>query len=314
MKVAANRINPYLADAVDVLLFSRSQPICNVPKINYGSMANDRRKQDKGLGNLILNGETRAEILAETPDMDRIIRPFVGSEEFLNGTERWCLWLADAPPDLIRKSKLVQARIEAVRNARLKSGRPETVRLAATPALFGEIRQPTTEYLLLPKVSSEERLYMPLGFLPPTFIANGSSLIIPNAGLYEFGFLSSVIHMAWMRYTGGRLESRYQYSSEIVYNNFPWPSASSKQRHQAEAKAKAVLAARDPHLPPRGTATLADLYDPLAMPRPEPFRSDRERVEFLFALYAKLTAPLLPATPKRRGASRSRATAESKTP
>jgi hypothetical protein len=157
-------------------------------------------------------------------------------------------------------------------------------------------------------------------------------LISPNAGLYEFGFLSSVIHMAWMRYTGGRLESRYQYSSEIVYNNFPWPSASSKQRHQAEAKAKAVLAARDPHLPPRGTATLADLYDPLAMPpalsrahaeldraveqcyRPEPFRSDRERVEFLFALYAKLTAPLLPATPKRRGASRSRATAESKTP
>ena len=160
---------------------------------------------------------------------------------------------------------------------------------------------------------------MPLGFLDPVFIANGSSLIIPDAGLYDFGVLSSVMHMAWMRYTGGRLESRYQYSSEIVYNNFPWPNVTAKQRARVAEKSRAVLAARRPHLPPRGTATLADLYDPLSMPpalskahaeldraveqcyRAEPFRSDRERVEFLFALYEKLTAPLLPAAPKKRG-------------
>jgi len=247
------------------------------------------------------------------------MRPFVGSEEFLNGTKRWCLWLADAPPELIRRSKLVQARIEAVRHARLSSGRPETVKLAATPSLFGEIRQPKTEYLLVPKVSSEGRPYMPLGFLRPAVIANGSSLIIPNAGFYEFGALSSVMHMAWMRYTGGRMKSDYQYSSEIVYNNFPWPNVTDKQRQRVAEKAMAVLAARRTHLPPRGTATLADLYDPLAMPpglskahaeldraveqcyRTGPFRSDRERVEFLFSLYEKLTAPVLPATPKPRG-------------
>jgi len=319
LKVEAARINPYLADAVDVLLFKRGEPICKVPEINYGSMANDRRKEDRGLGNLILNRETRKAILSETPDLKPFIRPFVGSEEFLNGTERWCLWLVDAPPSLIRRSALVHDRIEAVRKARLESGRPETVRLAATPALFGEIRQPTTEYLLLPKVSSEERPYMPLGFLSPKFIANGSSLIIPNAGLYEFGVLSSVIHMAWMRYTGGRLESRYQYSSQIVYNNFPWTNPTPAQRARLEEKAQAVLDARAPHLPPRGMSTLADLYDPNTMPRelhrahaeldravekcyrPEPFHSDRERVEHLFSLYEKLTAPLLPASPRTRG-------------
>jgi hypothetical protein len=318
LKIVTGRINPYLADAVDVLLFKRGKPLCDVPEINYGSMANDRRKQDKGLGNLILNRETRAAILVETPELEPFIRPFVGSEEFLNGTERWCLWLVGASPSLIRKSELVQKRIEAVRQARLESGRAETVRLATTPTLFGEIRQPTTDYLLLPKVSSEERQYMPLGFLAPHFIANGSSLIIPNARLYEFGILSCVIHMAWMRYTGGRLESRYQYSSQIVYNNFPWPSPTPEQRERVEEKARAVLAAREPHLPPRGLGTLADLYDPLSMPpalakahaeldravekcyRPEPFDSDRQRVEFLFALYEKLTAPLLPVTPKSK--------------
>jgi hypothetical protein len=318
LRVAATRINPYLADAVDVLLFKRGKPLCVVPEISYGSMANDRRKTDKGLGNLILDRENRAEIVSETPEIEPFIRPFIGSEEFLNGTERWCLWLVDAPPAVIRKSKLVQERIEAVREARLESGRPETVRLAAKPALFGEIRQPATDYLLLPKVSSEERPYMPLGFLTPYFIANGSSLIIPNADLFEFGVLSSVVHMAWMRYTGGRLETRYQYSSQIVYNNFPWPNASAEQRERVEEEAQAVLTAREPHLPPHGMATLADLYDPNTMPRdllrahaeldravercyrPEPFHSDRERVEHLFRLYEQLTAPLLPAAPRRR--------------
>jgi hypothetical protein len=320
--VPVTRINPYLAEAIDVLLFKRGEPICDSPRINYGSMANDKRKKDKGLGNLILNRESRCEILEETPELEPFVRPFVGSEEFLNSTERWCLWLADAPPALLRKSNLVMARVESVRQARLASGRPETVKLAATPALFGEIRQPASSYLLVPKVSSEERPHMPLGFLPSDVIANGSSLIIPAATEYEFGVLSSMMHMAWMRYTGGRMKSDYQYSSQIVYNNFPWPSPTPAQRTRVVEKARAVLSAREPHLPPHGMSTLADLYDPLTMPaalakahveldravekcyRPEAFQSDRERVEYLFRLYEQLTAPLLPATPKAHSRGR----------
>jgi hypothetical protein len=303
---------------VDVLLFKRGKPLCDVPEISYGSMANDQKRDDEGPGNLILDAEARAKMLAETPELSPYIRRFVGSKEFINNTERWCLWLVDAPPHLLRSNKELIRRIESVKIWRESSKRPETVRLAATPSLFGEIRQPSSAYLLLPKVSSEERSYLPIGFLPPDDIASGSSLIIPTATAYEVGVIESAIHMAWMRYTGGRMKSDYQYSSQIVYNNFPWPNPSQNQRAQVEEKARAVLAAREPHLPPRGLATLADLYDPLAMPpellkahtdldravekcyRPEPFHSDRERVEYLFSLYEKLTAPLLPVTPKTK--------------
>jgi len=213
----------------------------------------------------------------------------------------------------------LERRINSVREWRQSSKRPETVRLASTPFLFGEIRQPATEYLLLPKVSSEERPYLPIGFLPPDVIASGSSLIIPSATNYEFGVLSSVMHMAWLRYTGGRMKSDYQYSSQIVYNNYPWPHPTPAQRERVAERAQAVLDARAPHLPPRGMSTLADLYDPNTMPpelhraheqldravercyRADRFSSDRERVEFLFRLYEQLTAPLLPATPAARG-------------
>jgi hypothetical protein len=277
-------------------------------------MANDRRKSDKGLGNLILDAEARKDLLKESEQLKPFIRPFMGSEEFLNNTQRWCLWLVDAPPSVIRSSPSVLDRVEAVRKAREESNRPETKRLAKTPALFGEIRQPSTPYLLVPKVSSESRPYLPVGFVKPNVIANGSALIVPNARLYHFGVLSSAMHMAWMRYTCGRLESRYQYSSQIVYNNYPWPeSPSVKQRAAVEAAAQAVLDARKKF----PDATLADLYDPLAMPkdlvkahagldravdlcyRPQPFDTDRHRVEHLFALYEKLTAPLMVRTSHR---------------
>lgn len=225
----------------------------------------------------------------------------------------------NAPPQLLGFSPELKRRIDAVRKWRQSSGRAETVRLAATPALFGEIRQPNSDYLLLPKVSSEERRYLPIGFLARDVIASGSSLIIPAATRYEFGVLESAMHMAWMRYTGGRMKSDYQYSSQIVYNNFPWPNATAAQRERVDEKARGVLAARERHLPPRGMAMLADLYDPLAMPREllkahteldhavekcyrgEPFHSDRNRVEFLFSLYEKLSAPLLPVALKARG-------------
>jgi len=312
---AAN-INAYLADASNVVLTKRTQQIAGGPEISYGSMANDRRKTDKGLGNLILDAEDRAKLLIESAGLKPYVRPFMGSEEFLNSTQRWCLWLVDAPPNVIRSSETLLARIEAVRKAREESTREETKKLAKTPTLFGEIRQPDSTYLLVPKVSSETRPYMPVGFIKPNVIANGSALIVPNATLFHFAVLSSAMHMAWMRYTCGRMKSDYQYSSQIVYNNYPWPqTATAKQRAAVEAKAQAVLDARQ-QFP---AATLADLYDPLAMPpalakahaeldravdlcyRPEKFESDRQRVEFLFALYEKLTAPLLPATKAKKG-------------
>ncbi|MCI0747197.1 MAG: hypothetical protein L0Y58_17475 [Verrucomicrobia subdivision 3 bacterium] len=315
LRIPTNRINPYLADAVDALLFKRGKPLCEVPEISYGSMANDQKRGDESEGNLILTSDARQRLLAEAPDLEPYIRRFVGSREFINGVDRWCLWLIEAPPHLLRSSPELRRRIEAVREWRMSSGRAETVRLAATPSLFGEIRQPETEYLLLPKVSSEDRPYMPLGFMPPTVIANGSSLIIPGATRYDFGVLSSGMHMAWMRYTGGRMKSDYQYSSQIVYNNFPWPqSPADAQKAAVEEAAQAVLDARA-RFP---GSTLADLYDPVAMPpalakahaeldravdrcyRKEPFPSDRARVEFLFKLYEELTAPLIAAArPKR---------------
>lgn len=316
--VRASRINPYLADAPNILIMKRTSPVNGAPGISYGSMANDRRKKDKGLGNLILDAVTRQTLLKESEALAPYIRPFVGSEEFINSTERWCLWLIDAPPALLRSSPSLRQRIEAVQQARQESNRPETRALARTPALFGENRQPDVPYLLIPKVSSETRPYLPIGFLTPTIIANGSSLIVPGASRFHFGILSSAMHMAWMRFTCGRLESRYQYSSQIVYNNYPWPQdATAKQRTAVETAAQAVLDARAKHF---GTATLADLYDPRAMPheltmahealdkavdrcyRPEAFHGDRERVEYLFVLYEKITSPLLPSS----GGSRSR--------
>ncbi len=312
--IPARNINPYLADAPNTLILKRGNQVSGGPEISYGSMANDRRKKDKGLGNLILDAKSRANLLKESPTLAPYIRRFVGSKEFLNGTQRWCLWLVDAPPAVVRASPSVRKRIEAVREARLESGREETRRLATTPQLFGEIRQPNTTYLLVPKVSSETRPYMPVGFMKPEVIANGSALIIPEATLYHFGVLSSGMHMAWMRYTCGRMKSDYQYSSQIVYNNFPWPEApSAKQRAAVEKAAQAVLDARKAF----PNDTLADLYDPLAMPpalvkahadldravdlcyRPQPFENDRQRVEHLFALYEKLTVPLL--APAKKG-------------
>ncbi len=257
-------------------------------------------------------------MLAECPALRPHIRRLYGGDEFLNGTERWCLWLVDAEPALIRSSPLLRARLETVRNFRQGSARPQTQELAATPALFGEIRQPDTRYLLIPKVSSENRTYLPIGFMSPKDIASGSALIVPGATPYHFGVLSSAMHNAWMRTVAGRMKSDFQYSGNIVYNNYPWPDPTYDQRAAVEKSAQAVLDARAPRL--AAGASLADLYDPLAMPaelfkahqtldravdkayRPATFTNDRERVEFLFARYEQLTAPLAPAAKKSKRA------------
>ena len=300
----AKNISPYLIEGSDVVVLSRSTPVSRVPGIVFGNMPNDG-------GHLLLTESERKELLKKEPNAKKFVRPFLGSQEFINGMQRWCLWLKDASPSEIRGLPEVMKRVEAVKKHRLESPRETTRELAKIPMLFGEIRQPNGNYLLIPSVSSENRRYIPIGFMPKTVIGSNLVLFVPNATLYHFGVLSSAMHMAWVKQVCGRLESRYRYSNSLVYNNYPWPEApSAKQCVAVEAAAQAVLDARKKF----PDATLADLYDPLAMPkdlvkahadldravdlcyRPQPFDTDRHRVEQLFALYEKLTAPLIPPT------------------
>jgi len=204
----------------------------------------------------------------------------------------------------MRKHPELLKRIEKIKIYRQNSDRDATKKLAATPYLFGEIRQPKSEYIFIPKVSSESRPFIPIGFLSKTIIASGSALVIPNAGKYHFGVLTSIMHNSWMRYTCGRMKSDYQYSNSIVYNNYPWPeSPTPAQKLSVEKAAHAVLDAREKF----PDSSLADLYDPNTMPkvltdahrhldsvvdkcyRAKPFESELERIEFLFAMYEKYT-------------------------
>ena len=308
--VAAN-INPYLVDAPDVLLESRRTPISPVPEIAFGSMPNDG-------GHLLLSNAEKEELLAREPAAKKWLRPFLGAEEFINGTRRWCLWLQGIPPAELRALPEVARRVEGVKAHRLASPRAATRALADYPTLFGEIRQPKHSYVAIPKTSSERRAYIPVGVLQPEIVASTELFTLEGGQDFHFGVLSSAMHMAWVRYVAGRLKSDYRYSNQIVYNNFPWPrDLSEKQVAAVEQAAQAVLDARA--LFP--DATLADLYDPLAMP-PElrrahaaldravdaaygkkGFAADAERVAFLFDLYRQTTS-LLPAVPVRRRGKR----------
>jgi len=307
----ASNISPYLVEGSDIAIPSRSTPICDVPACEYGNKPTDG-------GHLIIEECARPAFLAANPEAQKYLFPLLCAEEYLHSIPRWCLWLVEAAPADLRAIEGIRQRIEAVRDFRLASKKAPTRDKAASPSLFAEIRQPKTRYIVVPRHSSENRRYIPFGYFEPDVILHDSCSCIPDATLFHLGVLSSAMHMAWMRTVCGRLESRYRYSSNIVYNNYPWPSPTPEQRGKVEACAAAVLAARESHLPPRGMSTLADLYDPLTMPpalskahadldravercyRPEPFRSDRERVEHLFRLYEQLTAPLLPASPRTK--------------
>ena len=303
---SVKNISPYLIEGNDVLVYKRMHPLSSVPEMDFGSKAAD-------FGHLVLSEEERSDLISKYPFTESWIRPFLGSEEFINGRIRFCLWLKNVSPSELRQCPVVLERMELCRSERAKSVDANTRRWSAFPSLFQADRQPDTDYLVVPKVSSERRLYVPLGFMSPYYITNPSILVVPNAKIYHFGVLSSYMHMAWMRQVCGRLESRYQYSNTIVYNNFPWPeSPTDKQRGMVETLAQAVLDVRAKY----PLSTLADLYDPLTMPpdlvkahaaldravdqcyRPQPFTTDRQRVEFLFALYERLAAPLLPETKK----------------
>ncbi|MEM9996140.1 MAG: DNA methyltransferase [Bacteroidota bacterium] len=308
-EVTVSNVNPYLVDAPDVVVLKRRAPLCEVKEIREGSALID-------WGHFILETSDDVEELEEScPAATEWIRPFYNGEDLINGVTKHCLWLKEADPRALRSCGPVMERVAAVRKARTKSGRAATNKLAAVPTLFGEIRQPTRRYLFIPKTSSENRSYIPMAVVEPEVIINNTSLYIDGADTYTFGILTSEMHMAWMRYTAGRLESRYRYSNTLVYNNFPWPEATAKQRAQIEAAAEAVLDARAPHLD--AGATLADLYDPLTMPpalvkahstldravdrayRPQPFTSEANRVAFLFERYEALTNALFAEQQKR---------------
>lgn len=266
-------INPYLIDAPSVLIENRSKSICNVPPILYGSMPIDD-------GHLILERTDVDEILAEDPANQKFIWKYVGGAELIQGKERWCLWLKGASPKELQNSRIIMERIRATAEFRKNSKRPQTIALAQTPTLFGEIRQPDTDMLVIPKVSSENRRYIPISYISPEIIVNGSALIVPEATLYHFGILISNVHMAWMRTVCGRLETRYQYSGKVVYNNFPWPTPTEEQRAKIEQTAQAILDARA--LYPE--ASLADLYDEVTMP-PELRRAHQQNDKAVMRSY-----------------------------
>ena len=224
-------------------------------------------------GHLLMTRFGRDMLLREQPDAAKYLRRFVGAEEFLNGIERWCLWLHGENPAEFRRMRAVMDRVHAVAIHRKKSKRQTTKELANAPAYFAEIRQPDCTYLLIPSVSSERRRYIPIGFMRPDVIASNLVLLVPGANLYHFGVLSSAMHMAWVRQVAGRLESRYRYSNRIVYNNYPWPAEpTAAQRGRVEEAAQRILDLRVelgdgragflPAAKKGGqTACLADLYD-----------------------------------------------------
>ena len=304
-EIPVKNINPYLVDAPDILLPRRTKPLSNAPQMTKGSQPTDG-------GNLLLTDVEKNQLLAVEPKAAPWIRPFLGANEFINGIPRWCLWLKDIPPATLNKLPEVKRRVDAVKAMRKISTKAITVRLAQTPMLFAEDRQINAPYLLIPRVSSETRRYVPIGYMDANVVCSDANFMLPNASLYEFAILTSTMHNAWMRYTCGRLESRYRYSNTIVYNNFPWPELATKQASRAktaiEIAAQAVLDARAVHQQGENPASLAILYNPTTMPAnlTEAHRAldkavdsvygfkgkktDEDRVTFLFGLYAKLTS------------------------
>ena len=248
-------INGYLIDAEDVYIENRTSPICNVPSLINGG------KPTEG-GFLILTEEERDSLLSENPLAQEFIRPYMMGKDFIDRKPRFCLWLVHANPSVLRKCPKVLERIEQVRTYRLESPKAATRKKAETPQLFDEVRECSTDYVAIPKVSSQNRRYIPMEYLSKEIIPGDKLFGLPNATLYELGVLTSSAHMAWMRVTCGRLKSDYSYSNTIVYNNFPWPRPTEPQKQKIEQTAQAILDARALY----PGSSLADLYDELAMP------------------------------------------------
>ncbi len=310
-EVIAKNINPYLVEGADIFIQSRGKPLHQYPEMFKGSQPTDG-------GNLVLAEEEKKQLVRAEPDAGKWIRPYLGAEEFINNTKRYCLWLKGIDPKELRSLKLVQERVRAVAAARLKSPTPSVKEFAKYPTLFTQDRQPNTNYLVVPEVSSENRMYIPIGFLKPEVVCSNKLQIIPGASPYMFGVLHSLMHMVWVRYVGGRLKSDFSYSPS-VYNNFPWPVApTEKQVSAVEDAAKGVLTVRASF---KGSS-LADLYARGSMPpelvaahkkldkavdlcyRSNAFTNETKRIEFLFDLYEKYTAGLF--APAKNGSGKQR--------
>ena len=287
------RINAYLMEGESVFIERMQEAICDVPKMCFGNMPADG-------GYLIIEENEYESFIEAEPEAKKFIRKFLGADEFINNKKRYCLWLVGANPEELRECPLIMERIAKCKAVREKSARPY---LAETPSLFAQITQPEgVDYLLIPSATSEKRKYIPMGFMDSSVIASNLNLIIPNATLYHFGVLGSAMHMAWVKVVCGRLGTGYRYSKDVVYNNFPFPETSLAQKEAIAQKAKAVLEAREKY----SDSSLADLYDPLTMPkelvkahkeldlacdrlyRKTPFKDDAERVSFLFEMYEEL--------------------------
>lgn len=292
---AVQAINPYLVDGPDLLVGRRNRPLCPVPPIGIGNKPIDG-------GHYLFSDEEKVAFLAVEPRAEPLFHPWYGAREFINGEHRWCLKVVGVEPGQLRALPEVMKRIEAVRRVRQNSPSAPTKKLADTPTRFHVENFPESDYLVIPKVSSERRFYIPIGYFTPKIMASDLLMVIPDATAFHFGVLTSWMHNAWMRATAGRLKSDYRYSANIVYNNFPWPEPSGTQRDRIEACAQQILAARAAH----SGATLADLYDPLTMPGDlrkahtendravdaaygrRKFHSEAERVAFLLSLYQVL--------------------------
>ncbi|MCX6238058.1 MAG: class I SAM-dependent DNA methyltransferase [Bacteroidia bacterium] len=299
-EVKVKNINPYLVEGKDIVLQSITQPICHIPKMQSGSAARDG-------GFLVLTDVEKKELEKNNPNTTKFFRRFISGDDFINNIVRWCIWLKNIDSKEFRDIKEFQERFKNVKSFREKSTRGGTKKMADLPYLFAEERQPENDFLVIPKVSSENRKYIPIAYLTKDHIVSDKTFVVPGTTLFHFGVLTSTMHMTWMRYTCGRMKSDYSYSNTIVYNNYPWPlNPTDKQLKAIEIAAQKVLDARleFPY------SSLADLYDPLTMPpalvkvhneldkavdlayRPQPFTSEANRMVFLFELYEKYTSDL----------------------
>ena len=272
--IRTNHINGYLIDAPDVFIESQKTALCDIPLMQKGNIPVDS-------GNLIIEADDYKGFITKEPNAIKYIRRFVGAREFIQGLSRYCLWLVNASPSEINSMPLVRERVAKVRDFRFSSPKEATRKYADYPARFMEIRQPDNgNYIIVPRHSSENRNYIPMGFLTSDVICGDANLMIPDATLYHFGVLESSIHMAWMRAVCGRLEMRYRYSKDVVYNNFPWPEVSEEQQERIAQTAQAILDARALY----PDSNLADLYDPITMP-PELLKAHRDNDRAVMAAY-----------------------------
>lgn len=295
--VLSKNINGYLLPNNNIFVGRVAKPISfGFPEMYKGSMPRDN-------GHLLLNNQEKIELISLYPDLEQIIKPFIGGNEFLKDEKRFCLWITDSEIDKVVNIPEIKCRLEKVTKVRLKSDAPSTRAYADRPYLFVQRTYQERDFIFVPQVTSESREYIPIGLYDKNVVASDKAFSVYDAPLWLFGVLSSIMQMTWIKTVGGRLETRYSYSSNLCYNSFPFPKITEAKRSEIEQAAEEVLIAREMHT----EKTLAQMYDPDKMPanlreahtrldrivescyRPAPFTSDEERLEHLFALYEKMT-------------------------